>query len=214
MRTFSLLMVTLALAGCGDSALESAHKAVAYQLTDPASAQFRGDRELADGSVCGEVNGKNSYGAYSGFGHYLARKGSDGFQVTLDQSSTNAVAAQACGYPLAVVPTPAPAPASAPAPAVAASKGPAEIAGVKWSVQLASTSAGSAALMSKKLKGMGYAPYVAREDNVSRVFVGPFDSRSEATHKLDQLRHDHKIRGIVVRYRGTGDLPAPAVAHG
>ncbi len=210
MRTFPFLMVTLALAGCGDNALQDAHKAVAYQLMDPASAQFRNDRELADGSVCGEVNGKNSYGAYSGFGHYLARKGADGFQVTLDQQSTNAIAAQACGYPLAVVPPPAPAPAAT----VATSKGPNEIAGVKWSVQLASTSAGSAALMAKNLKGMGYSPYVAREENISRVFVGPFDSRSEATHKLDQLRHDHKIRGIVVRYRGTGDLPAPAVARG
>ncbi|EIK93288.1 sporulation domain-containing protein [Pseudomonas sp. M47T1] len=212
MRTFSILMAASLLAGCGDSAIQDAHKAVAYQLMDPASAQFREDRELADGSVCGQVNGKNSYGAYSGFGHYLARKGADGFQVVLDPQGSNASAAQACGYPLAAVPV-AP-PAQAPAAPVAGSKGPNEIAGVRWSVQLASTSAESASLMSKKLAGFGYSPYVAREDNVSRVFVGPFDSRSEATRKLDQLRHDHKIRGIVVRYRGVGDLPAPSVAHG
>lgn len=212
MRTCSLLMVALALAGCGDSAVQDAHKAVAYQLMDPASAQFREDRELADGSVCGQVNGKNSYGAYSGYGHYFARKGADGFQVVMDQSSTNAAAAQACGYPLAAVPPPAP--VSAPVKSVASSKGPNEIAGVRWSVQVASTSPGAAGTISKKLAGFGYTPYVTREDNVSRVYVGPFESRSDATHKLDQLRHDHKIRGVVVRYRGVGDLPTPAVAHG
>ncbi len=211
MRTLSLLMVALALAGCGDSAVQNAHKAVAYRLMDPESAKFREDRELSDGSVCGQVNGKNSYGAYSGFGNYLARKGPDGFEVVLDPQSTNADAAKACGYPLTAVP--APAVAAAPV-AVAAAKGSGEIAGVRWSVQLASTSPESARLISQKLAGFGYSPYVAREDNVSRVYVGPFGSRSEATHTLDSLRHDHKIRGVVVRYRGTGDLPVPAVAHG
>jgi len=214
MRTLSVVMVALALAGCGDSAVQDAHKAVAYKLMDPGSAQFREDRELADGSVCGEVNGKNSYGAYSGYGHYLARKGADGFQVVLDPQATNADAAQACGYPLAALPAPAPALAQAPAAPVVAAKGPNEIAGVKWSVKVASTSAESAAAMSRKLAGYGYAPYVAREDNVSRVYVGPFDSKSDATRKLDQLRRDHKLRGVLVRYRGVGDLPAPAVVHG
>ena len=212
MRTLSLMMVALAVAGCGDSAVQNAHKAVAYQLQDPGSAQFRADRELGDGSVCGEVNGKNSDGAYSGFGHYLARKGAEGFQVTLDPQARNPEAATACGYPLAAVQAPAPAPA--PPPVAEASKGVGEIAGVKWSVQLVSTSAGSARLVRQKLKGYGYAAYVTHEDSVSRVYVGPFDSRSQATRKLDQLRREHKMRGVIVRYRGVGDLPAASVVHG
>jgi len=209
-RTLSLMMVALALTGCGNSAVQDAHKAVAYQLMDPGSATFREDRELADGSVCGQVNGKNSYGAYSGFGNYLARKGASGFTVVLDPQSTNADAAKQCGYPLAAIPAPAPAVA---APASATAQGSNEIAGVRWSVQLVATSPESARLFSSKLSGYGYSPYVAREYNISRVYVGPFDSHTQATHTLDQLRHDHKIRGVIVRYRGVGDLPA-AVAHG
>jgi len=212
-RTLSLMMVALALAGCGDSAVQNAHKAVAYQLQDPGSAQFRADRELADGSVCGEVNGKNSYGAYSGFGHYLARKQADGFQVTLDPQARNASAASTCGYPLVAAAAPAPVPSTTATPATSA-KGVGDIAGVKWSVQLVSTSAGSARLLSQKLKGYGYTAYITHEDTVSRVYVGPFDSRSQATQKLDQLRRDHKMRGVIVRYRGVGDLPAASVAHG
>src|SRR5437868_5054812 len=100
-RTLSIVMVALVLGGCGDSALESAHKAVAYQLMDPDSARFRNDRELADGSICGQVNGKNLYGAYSGFNHYAARKTDHGFDVLIDTQSNNPAAAQLCCYPLA-----------------------------------------------------------------------------------------------------------------
>lgn len=49
--------------------------AMSYNLKDPSSAQFRNvraaDVTLQDGKkerrVCGEINGKNSYGAYVGF---------------------------------------------------------------------------------------------------------------------------------------------------
>ncbi|WP_395543272.1 hypothetical protein [Neotabrizicola sp. sgz301269] len=48
---------------------------MAYDLKDPGSAQFRNiraaDVTLSDGTkerrVCGELNGKNSFGAYVGF---------------------------------------------------------------------------------------------------------------------------------------------------
>lgn len=54
-------------------------KAVAWQLRDPSSAQFREVREvvLDNGAYayCGSVNGKNSFGAYSGYRDFVVHKG-------------------------------------------------------------------------------------------------------------------------------------------
>lgn len=45
---------------------KEAQKDVAAKLKDPSSAQFSDVRISETGAVCGKVNGKNSYGAYSG----------------------------------------------------------------------------------------------------------------------------------------------------
>lgn len=55
--------------------IESAKQAAAYDLKDPSSAQFRNVRlvSYSDGRVvCGEINAKNSYGAYVGFSAFMA----------------------------------------------------------------------------------------------------------------------------------------------
>ena len=62
----------------GYLAKSKAEKAVAAQLIDPSSAQFRRvvvspDRVV----VCGEVNGKNRLGAYTGFEGFFVRDGQD-----------------------------------------------------------------------------------------------------------------------------------------
>lgn len=48
----------------------AAKKLVADGLRDPASAQFR-DVRMNGEAVCGEVNGKNGFGAYAGFRHFV-----------------------------------------------------------------------------------------------------------------------------------------------
>ncbi len=53
----------------------AAKKLVAHDLKDPSSAQFR-DVHKTDQAVCGEVNGKNAYGAYVGFRHFIVESGS------------------------------------------------------------------------------------------------------------------------------------------
>jgi hypothetical protein len=55
-----------------DPLLARAKAAVADQLKDPRSAQFRGVVSKIDSYthlrvVCGEINGKNAYGGYVGF---------------------------------------------------------------------------------------------------------------------------------------------------
>lgn len=71
------------LVGCKPSeekAIELAKKEIALNLKDPDSAKFRFTRmaknnEREDGAVlamvCGEVNAKNTFGAYSGYRHFL-----------------------------------------------------------------------------------------------------------------------------------------------
>lgn len=53
-------------------------EAMAEYLFDPKSAQYRNLRSGRNGAICGEVNGKNKYGAYVGFKDFvLAANGSD-----------------------------------------------------------------------------------------------------------------------------------------
>lgn len=73
------LVVPLILAGCKpgeEKAISLAKYEVAANLKDPASAQFRNVKvskmtDAEDGRVvavvCGEINGKNGFGAYAGF---------------------------------------------------------------------------------------------------------------------------------------------------
>lgn len=73
------LVIPLALAGCKPSdekAISLAKSEVAANLKDPASAKFRNVKvakktDAEDGRVvavvCGEINGKNGFGAYAGF---------------------------------------------------------------------------------------------------------------------------------------------------
>ncbi|EOZ7525305.1 membrane lipoprotein lipid attachment site-containing protein [Enterobacter quasiroggenkampii] len=73
------LVIPLVLAGCKpgeEKAISLAKSEVAANLKDPASAQFRDVKvakmtDAEDGRVvavvCGEVNGKNGFGAYAGF---------------------------------------------------------------------------------------------------------------------------------------------------
>lgn len=71
------ICATIAISGC-DSLLgqasreeERAKSMAANLLLDPVSAQFRNIRTVRNG-VCGEINGKNRLGAYTGFDRFFA----------------------------------------------------------------------------------------------------------------------------------------------
>lgn len=74
-----------------------AKKLVARSLRDPGSAQFRDVKRVGE-SVCGEVNGKNAYGAYAGFKHFIVDAGnvtlepdipSERLQLGISQAATD-----------------------------------------------------------------------------------------------------------------------------
>lgn len=84
--------VTLAIGMCaclGSCArpYSEAEKAVRYQLKDGDSAKFRNERRCgASDIITGEVNSKNSYGAYAGFEAFYFRGGL--VEIGDDSSST------------------------------------------------------------------------------------------------------------------------------
>ena len=57
--------------------IEAGKKAVADRMLDPKTAEFRNLRAYVDEKnevLCGEVNGKNLYGAYTGFKYFAANR--------------------------------------------------------------------------------------------------------------------------------------------
>ena len=86
-------------------ALSQAKKSLADDMKDPSSAQFRNVKlqPYLDGYViCGEVNAKNSYGAYVGYTRFVASTTSaltyEKSKYPSIESSANAGLHAACGY--------------------------------------------------------------------------------------------------------------------
>ena len=74
------VVVALLVGGChllpGTEAadIEQAKAKAARDLRDPESAQFRDVATSDDGTwVCGEINGKNAYGAYAGYQRFVVK---------------------------------------------------------------------------------------------------------------------------------------------
>lgn len=72
------LALSLMAAGCENipgteaHAQKKAEATIAAMLNDPSSAQFRNVMSSAtSSSTCGEVNGKNGFGAYAGFRRFV-----------------------------------------------------------------------------------------------------------------------------------------------
>ena len=74
-------LVALLAVGCDNRS--EMEEAVAYDLVDPSSAQFREVRQTDDGTWCGQVNGKNRMGAYGGYMNFVAIHTGDEFSVII-----------------------------------------------------------------------------------------------------------------------------------
>lgn len=87
---YTLIIATASLAACVNTisittepmtpptgAVASVKAAIAHDLKDPSSARFREivayRTSAGDTIICGEVNAKNSYGAYAGFEPFYSR---------------------------------------------------------------------------------------------------------------------------------------------
>ena len=77
-RVLILFSGMMCLASCEQALINSGQGAAANLLKDPSSAQFRNVRTDGDAYVCGEINVKNSFGAYNGFSEFYAFQTVDG----------------------------------------------------------------------------------------------------------------------------------------
>jgi hypothetical protein len=96
-RKVLLLLSVLSVGGCAGverfgpevalppAAQRSVANAVAYQMKDPGSAQFRNWHAFTSDKgliVCGEVNARGGFGGYVGFTHFVAHAAPDGQMLT------------------------------------------------------------------------------------------------------------------------------------
>jgi hypothetical protein len=70
-----ILAIVAAVSGCSSDKLDQ----VRAQFKDPGSVQFKdakvfswSDTVSKGSAVCGQINAKNSYGAYAGFSYFIA----------------------------------------------------------------------------------------------------------------------------------------------
>lgn len=76
MRAQLAWLASMSLTGCqfvpgsDASAIREAEQVVSAELRDPESAQFQSTKVSGD-YVCGEVNGRNAFGGYAGFGRFV-----------------------------------------------------------------------------------------------------------------------------------------------
>ena len=75
-----------------------------------------------------------------------------------------------------------------------------------WAVQLASLQDHTRTQeLSQSLQAQGYATYLRTTGRTHRVFVGPMDSRDEATRIRDKLAGDQALDGFVVKFEPGAD---------
>lgn len=104
MKKIILMAVLVGLVGCGkkeptEAELNSfrelkAQESVKALLKDPSSAEFRNMN-----GMCGEVNSKNSFGAYTGFVRFIGTPDItviEGESPQVDQDTFNEVWAKVC----------------------------------------------------------------------------------------------------------------------
>lgn len=217
MRKVALIFIISALlVGCGDNeqaAISQAKKSIARMLKDPDSAKFedvtlKRSEESVDnqpiGYVCGYVNGKNAFGAYAGSVRFVAKtvlykSGAIVVDAQMDTGEDKFVPGRletpfemtfwnprcVIGYdPEKYKIEPAKTDAS----------------NVKWSVMLASLSSRDKAEKIKiSVESVGIPSYIKELDGMNMVYSGPFDDRSVAEEKMEEINKKIKFRGFIVR---------------
>lgn len=152
MRGLLVAGQAFAVTGCRGSDIDRARTAVVNHLKDTDSAKFRNERQVLDRGICGDVNGKDGFGAYSGFTPFFAMKRSDSFDVMIDTDLSDPFVSKVCGYTNARPQTNEPEQTK-------------EIPGLQWAVQGASISnEKTAEELIRDLNVPGWRPYKTRRD--------------------------------------------------
>nr|WP_178117779.1 SPOR domain-containing protein [Pseudomonas sp. R5(2019)] len=181
------VVAALALAGCGKSDVELAHKVVAEQLANPLTAKFTNVRVTDDGTVCGKIRGKDAAGEYTPYQRYVVIKKDSGFLAIIERDGNDPQVSALCG-----------------AAAVDEELHADATSADGFDVQIAAGSnMGALSDMTARLIEKGFVPNVARRDGVTVVLLGPFATKAEADEKKARLMAEQGIESFVVKHRPT-----------
>lgn len=188
----TVVLAAVVLQGCGNEAA-GAREAVKAKLKDPGSAEFRNEKQVRHGVFCGEVNGKNSLGGYSGFQPFIVvDRGEAGLDAIVGDVPSGLIE-DAC----AVETPPRDAVAFAPIPADPVS------GAEQWMVRISISHQSNPALV-ERLKSLNYPIFTTEKDGVLRVFLGPWSSKSDADAQLAMIRIESGAKGFVARFKAAG----------
>ena len=165
MRKVVAVMAVLALAGC-DNEVEGVHKQVAEHLQNPKTAKFANVRFDTDGSICGQVRGKDDAGVFEAYRSYVAIKRDGQYDIIIDTTGNDLRIRERCGG--ADLQRRADALADQPAPQ-------------GWDVEVVQgPNMGALTDMTARLIEKGIPSSVEYRDGKPVVLLGPFPSKADA----------------------------------
>ncbi|TFF35261.1 SPOR domain-containing protein [Pseudomonas sp. RIT623] len=185
MRKLAVVMAVLALAGC-DNEVEGVHKQVAEHLHNPKTAKFANVRFDTQGSICGQVRGKDDSGQYEPYRSYVAIKHDGQYEILIDQTGNNLRIREVCGG--ADLQRRADELAEQPAPQ-------------GWDVEvIQGPNMGALTDMTARLIEKGIPSSVEYREGKPVVLMGPFPSKVEAEARKAEVMGKLGTDSIVIQH--------------
>lgn len=185
MRKLAVVMAMLALAGCNNE-VEGVHKQVAEHLNNPKTAKFANVRFDTQGSICGQVRGKDDAGQYEPYRSYVAIKHDGQYEILIDETGNNLRIREVCGG--ADLQRRAEALAEQPAPE-------------GWDVEvIQGPNMGALTDMTARLIEKGIPSWVEYRDGKPVVLMGPFPAKAEADARKAEVMAKLGTDSIVIQH--------------
>jgi hypothetical protein len=184
-RKLAVVMAVLALAGCNNE-VEGVHKQVAEHLNNPKTAKFANVRFDTNGSICGQVRGKDDAGQYEPYRSYVAIKHDGQYEILIDETGNNLRIREVCGG--ADLQRRADALADQPAPQ-------------GWDVEvIQGPNMGALTDMTARLIEKGIPSWVEYREGKPVVLMGPFPSKAEADARKAEVMAKLGTDSIVIQH--------------
>lgn len=185
MRKLAVVMAVLALAGC-ENEVEGVHKQVAEHLHNPKTAKFGNVRIDTQGTICGQVRGKDDAGQYEAYRSYVAIKRDGQYDIIVDDNGNNLRIREVCGG--ADLQRRADALADQPAPE-------------GWDVEIIQgPNMGALSDMTARLIEKGIPSSVVYRDGKPVVLLGPFADKAEAEASKNDVMARLGTDSVVIQH--------------
>ncbi|WP_194788412.1 SPOR domain-containing protein [Pseudomonas sp. UFMG81] len=185
MRKLAVVMAVLALAGC-DNEVEGVHKQVAEYLHNPKTAKFANVRFDTQGSICGQVRGKDDAGKFEAYRSYVAIKHDGQYEIIVDETGNNLRIREVCGG------------AELQRRAEALSEQPAPEG---WDVEvIQGPNMGALTDMTARLIEKGIPSWVEYRDGKPVVLMGPFPVKADADARKAEVMSKLGTDSIVIQH--------------